>query len=86
MGYQLEAHIWVAEQHNTLKLPATAVFRRDGSWAAFVLDEGKARLRPVQVGESNGEEIEIASGIEERERVVIHPSDQVSDGVRLVAD
>ena len=54
-------------------------------WAVFVEQKGKARLRPVARGQSNGLEVEITAGLEPGERVVLHPSDRVADGVRLEA-
>jgi HlyD family secretion protein len=52
-------------------------------WAVFVEERGKARLRRVTRGHHNGLEVEIASGLEAGERVVLHPSDRVQDGVGL---
>jgi HlyD family secretion protein len=54
-------------------------------WAVFVDEKGRARLRPVARGHHNGLEVEIAGGLEAGERVVLHPSDRVVDGVRLEA-
>ena len=50
-------------------------------WAVFVEEKGKARLRKVTRGHHNGLEVEIAAGLEPGERVVLHPSDRVQDGV-----
>jgi HlyD family secretion protein len=54
-------------------------------WAVFVVEKGRARLRPVARGRHNGLEVEIQSGLEPGERVVLHPSDRVADGVRVVS-
>jgi HlyD family secretion protein len=54
-------------------------------WAVFVEKNGKARLRPVSRGHHNGLEVEITSGLEPGERVVLHPSDRVTDGVGVVS-
>jgi HlyD family secretion protein len=50
-------------------------------WAVFVEENGKARLRKVMRGHHNGLEVEIAGGLEPGERVALHPSDRVQDGV-----
>jgi HlyD family secretion protein len=47
--------------------------------------KGKARLRSVSRGHHNGLEVEITTGLEPGERVVLHPSDRVQDGVRVEA-
>jgi HlyD family secretion protein len=54
-------------------------------WAVFVAEKGRARLRPVTRGHHNGLEVEVTAGLEPGERVVLHPSDRVTDGVRLEA-
>jgi HlyD family secretion protein len=54
-------------------------------WAVFVVEKRRARLRSVSRGRHNGLEVEIQSGLEPGERVVLHPSDRVMHGVRVVA-
>jgi HlyD family secretion protein len=54
-------------------------------WAVFVEKRHKARLRNVVRGHSNGLEVEITSGLEPGERVVLHPSNRVQEGVKLEA-
>jgi HlyD family secretion protein len=95
-GYRVEARIVLWRGDQVIKLPLSALFRAsDGApsriadaaadWAVFVEQKGRARLRPVTRGHHNGLEVEILSGLEPGERVVLHPSDRVSDGVRITA-
>ena len=42
-------------------------------------------LRPVGIGQRNGLEAEILTGLAESESVVVHPSDDVIDGVEIVS-
>jgi HlyD family secretion protein len=53
-------------------------------WAVFVEEKGRARLRPVSRGHHNGLEVEVTSGVAPGDRVVLHPSDRVADGVKVV--
>jgi len=55
------------------------------AWAVFAEEHGRAVLRHVELGKDNGLEAEVTKGLEAGERVVLHPSDRVGDGVRLVA-
>jgi len=66
-----------------LKVPVGALFRRGGRWAAFVLSNGRARLRPVTVGRSGGGETQIVSGLKAGEEVILYPGDRVRDGQRV---
>jgi HlyD family secretion protein len=83
-GYQVDARIVLAERTDVLKVSLTALFRDGDRWAAFVDDAGRARLAHITLGENNGLEAEVAAGLTERDRVVLHPSDRVRDGVRIV--
>ena len=66
-----------------LTVPTGALFRDGSQWSVFVLDGHHARLRSVEVGHSDGFDTEIRSGLEAGERVIVNPSDDVEDGVRV---
>lgn len=82
-GYRVEARISVWEGEDVLRVPASAVFRANEEWAAFVVQDGVAVIRPVTLGETSGLETEVLSGLEEGETVIAYPSDSVRDGVRV---
>jgi len=82
-SYRVEARIVTWESPNALRVPAGALFQRRGEWWTFVLDGGRARLRPVKVGQSNGAETEVVEGLSAGSRVVVYPGDKVMDGSRI---
>ena len=82
-GFRIEARIVLWESTNVLKVPSSALFRSGERWAVFVVEEGRARLRAVEMGHRNPSEVEIRSGLTAGEVVVRHPSDRVADGVRV---
>lgn len=82
-NYRVEGRIVVWEAEDVLRAPAGALFQRGGEWQAFVLKNGRAELRSLQVGRSNGFETEIVDGLVEGERVIVYPGDSVRDGVRV---
>lgn len=84
-GYRVETRIVVWQEADVLKVPLGALFRRGDDWAVFVESEGRARLRRVAIGHGNSREAEVLDGLAEGERVVLHPSDRVGDGARLIA-
>lgn len=84
-GYQVDLRIVLWEGTDVIKLPLTALFRDGDRWAVFVDSDGRAELRTVNVGRRNGLEAEITGGLEVGERVIMHPSDKVVDGVRISA-
>jgi len=82
-GYQVETRVVLWEADDVLTVPLTALFRDGDRWSLFVAENGRARLRHVEVGQKNGIVAEIRQGIEAGEQVVAHPSDRVIDGVRV---
>ena len=84
-GYRVEARISVWEGEDVLRVPASAVFRSEEAWATFTVEGGDAVLRRVEIGESNGLETEVVSGLEEGDIVIAYPSDSVRDGVSVEA-
>jgi HlyD family secretion protein len=84
-AYRIDARIVVWEAAEAVKVPAGALFRAtDGGWAVFAVRGGVARVTPVRVGHSNGLEAEVLEGLAPGDRVVMHPSDRVKDGVEVV--
>jgi HlyD family secretion protein len=84
-GYRVEVEISVWESEDVLTVPASAVFRHEGEWAVYEVREGTAHLTKVQVGHRNDLRVEILDGLTAGATVVTHPSDQVVDGVEVVA-
>lgn len=82
-AYRIEARIVIWENADVLRVPSGALFRIEGKWSVYLWRDGKARLTTVEVGQNNGIDAEILSGLEPGDRVVLHPSDQVEDGVLL---
>jgi len=67
-----------------LVVPQSAVFRRGQLEGLFVVDpEGRARLRWVRTGASFDAEVEILSGVNAGETVIIDPSASLVDGVAV---
>jgi HlyD family secretion protein len=83
-GYRIEARIVLWEGKDVLKLPLSALFREGEQWTVFVVDGGSAHRRAVELGRLSGREAQIVGGLSEGDTVVLHPSDRVVDGVRVV--
>ena len=49
-GYRVEAQIEIWRGEAVLSLPTSAVFRHEDRWAAFVVDDGRARLVALEPG------------------------------------
>ena len=54
-----------------------------GGMAVFVLQGGRARLVPVQVGARNGAQAWLRQGLAPGAEVLVYPPAGVADGVRV---
>jgi HlyD family secretion protein len=84
-GYRVVARFVLSEGDRVLQIPTSALFREAGIWKVFVLENGRANLREVEVGREAGLRAEVVGGLVERELVLTHPSDDVDDGGRVAA-
>ncbi|MDX2165841.1 MAG: HlyD family efflux transporter periplasmic adaptor subunit [Deltaproteobacteria bacterium] len=82
-GYRLEARIVVSDKPDVLRVPTSALFRRQGEWHVFAVRDGVAHRAPVDIGDRNQTDAELLGGLSEGDEVILHPSDQVDDGVRV---
>jgi HlyD family secretion protein len=82
-GYRVEARFVVWEGADVLQIPAGALFRHGDGWAVFVIDGGRARQRPVEIGRRAGLVAQVRSGLSVGEKLDDHPDDKIRDGVRV---
>jgi HlyD family secretion protein len=83
-GYRVEARV-VLWQGNVLKIPASALFQDGERWVVFRVRNGRARQAIVSVGHRNPFEAELTAGLAAGDTVIRHPTDKLTDGVRVVA-
>ena len=81
--FRVEARVVLWGSDRVLKLPVSALTRQGEAWAAFVVEAGRARLRPVTLGHRGAFEAEVTSGLREGDEVVAYPSDLIREGVRI---
>jgi hypothetical protein len=56
------------------------MFRSEGLRVASVDGAGKVTLLPIRVGRNFGPSVEVLDGITGRERLVLNPSDSLTEG------
>lgn len=73
-GMSCRVEVIVDELEDVLQVPIQSVVRHNGAHVAYVLDSrGSPQRRPVLIGRDNNRQIEIVSGLEEGERVLLAP-------------
>jgi multidrug efflux pump subunit AcrA (membrane-fusion protein) len=75
--------IVIAEKDNALTVPVGAVSRIRGVYSVSVLStDGSAEVREVEVGINNGERMEIISGLDENDTIIIREGEAFSQWSR----
>lgn len=86
VGYRVEARFVLWEEEGVLQVPTSSLFRVRDQWRVFVIENGRARSREVEPGRRSGLRAQILSGLNRGERVITHPGDRVTEGVRVRPD
>jgi HlyD family secretion protein len=84
-GYQLDVDIVLWENNEVLSVPITALFRDHKQWAVFVVNNNIAQKRHVKIGRKNAFNAQVLSGLEEGDWYILHPNDQLEDGVKVAS-
>ncbi|MEZ0603668.1 efflux RND transporter periplasmic adaptor subunit [Paraburkholderia sp. IW21] len=67
--------------HARLMVPGNALlFRAEGPRLAVVDGNGNVQLRKIVIAQDLGQSLEIESGIEANDKIIINPSDSIADG------
>lgn len=82
-GYRVDVAVEAWSADDVLKAPMTAIFKQDQAWSVYRVERGRARLRQIDLGQMNGREAQVLSGLEAGDLLVEHPSSRIEDGVRV---
>jgi RND family efflux transporter MFP subunit len=81
-GFFAEVTLSGEEHKEALVVPESAIQASEQGFVTYVVQEGKAVLRPVQLGLRTGTGIvEILEGLKAGEAVVTEGSDRLADGI-----
>jgi HlyD family secretion protein len=83
-GYRVEVRIIVWSKDDVLKVPTSSLFRHEEKWAVYKVVNDSAALQIVEIGRSSGLEAEVLNGLATGDRIVVYPSDDIANGVKVV--
>ncbi|WP_165873590.1 efflux RND transporter periplasmic adaptor subunit [Parasulfuritortus cantonensis] len=84
-GYRVEASFVVWHGDDVLQVPTSALFRQGNDWALYAVVDGRARLRPLRIGQRSGLAAQVLDGLAAGAQVIARPDDRIRDGVRVAA-
>ncbi len=83
--FRVIARIAISQADDVVAAPLGALFRSGGDWAAYTVTGDRAQTVKLQIGERNADFAEVVSGLETGQTVILHPSDQIAEGTRVIA-
>ena len=79
-GAYVQAALPVSGTSNALLVPSNVLlFRPEGVCIAVVSDDGRVKFHPVTIGHDLGSSLEILSGIQASDKLVLNPPDSLAD-------
>jgi HlyD family secretion protein len=84
-GYRVWGRVHLRDVSDAVLAPVGGLVRNNGAWAVYRLEHGRARLRAVTVGTMTDADAEMTSGVDVGDRLILYPSDRVTDGIRVRA-
>jgi HlyD family secretion protein len=84
-GYRVEVRVVTWETAHALKIPTSSLFKTGDNWTVFRIVGDRAVLCQVEIGQRNSVEAEVLAGLSESDKIIVHPSDEVTDGVQITA-
>jgi RND family efflux transporter MFP subunit len=83
-GGYAQVHFDVSLPRPPLVLPGNClIFRAQGTQVGVVDQDGTVHLKDIKIGRDFGTKIEVVSGVEPDDDVVINPSDSLTDGQKV---
>lgn len=86
VGAKADVYIETGRKADALQVPVTTIVRRGERQGVFIINNGKARWRPVQIGFTGREAIELSSGVDTLDLVISNPFEgkkPIVDGQRV---
>lgn len=82
-GFRVDVRITIEAIDDALIVPVSALFRRGTGWAVFIVKDGIARERQVEVARRSARSAMVSSGLTAGEAVVLFPPSRLIDGSRV---
>jgi len=83
-GGYAQVHFDITTPNPPLVIPGNSlIFRQAGPQVGVVDDDGTVHLKKIVIGRDLGTSLEISSGIEADDQVIVNPSDSLADGQKV---
>lgn len=82
-NFRVEVRVIVERREGALLVPLGSLFRQGDAWATYVVADGIAQRRLVEIGARSRTDAEVLNGLAAGDVVVLYPPDTLTDGARV---
>lgn len=82
-AFQVKTKITAFQKENSLLLPTASLFRQGKDWAVYKVLKGKTKKTIVKIEARSGKWSLLTEGLQEKEEVVLYPTEELKDGTRV---
>ena len=82
-GAYVSVHLKLPQSVSSVTLPANTLLFRSEGLRVGVVRNGRAQLVPVTIGRDYGNSVEVVTGLQPTDPVIINPSDSLIDGTAV---
>jgi len=82
-GKSLTLAVPAVAARETLMIPKDALVQGSGGWRVFIVEDGEAKPRDVTIGQPNGLNVEVLSGVAEGDLVVVRGNERLRPGQKV---
>lgn len=82
-NFRVQTRIVVQSAEKVVKVPISALFRVGSQWHVFSAESNRAVEKKISIGMQGTREAEVLDGVNVGERVVVHPSSELHEGMRI---
>jgi RND family efflux transporter MFP subunit len=76
-------HFMLPGRAQSVTVPANALLFRSEGLRVGVVRDGKAKLVPIVIGRDYGDRVEVLSGLQASDQIIVNPSDSLVDGATV---
>ena len=85
-AYRVQGRIIVWQTPEAIQIPIGSLVRFGTDWGVYLVDSGRAKKRVIHIDHRNEDTAEVTSGVQPGGTVIVHPGDDVEDGVRVAGE
>ncbi len=82
-GFRIDVRILVQTVENAIKVPVSALYPVGNRSGVFVIEDGRAKQRVIDIVARNGVDAWVKQGLEPDTRVIVYPPTTLKDGARV---